>query len=152
MYLAMLLLAFVLCLLVPQEIQRVSDEMRQEFWKNMGIGFIVLVVGTFSAVVAAFTLIGLPLAFIVFAGFISIWLVAQVAAGLFFGNLIFKSAAGSKWKLFGRLALGLFVYIALGLIPVFGLIFTFLFSLLGFGTFLRRRHEMFHFLKMKKYW
>lgn len=152
LFLSLTVLAFFFHLFVPQEMPRVAEDMRVHFWKNLGIGFASLVLIPVICALLIFTFIGLPLAFILGVVSIIVWIISAIPAGLFAANLLLRKPSRSGWWMFGRIVLGLLIYVVLGLIPVIGMLAVFILSLTAFGTFLRRRYEMFGFLKAKKYW
>lgn len=152
MFLSLTLIGLLFSLLLPKEMIALSDEMREEFWRRMGMGFVIVVVLPVSAFLIALTAIGLPLAAILLFAAVIVWMISQVAVGLFVGNLLLRKVPDSRWRIFGKMTLGLFVYTLVAFIPVVGPLVAFALSLVAFATFLVRRYEMIKFLKTKRYW
>jgi cytoskeletal protein CcmA (bactofilin family) len=158
LFLSMLVLGGLFFWFMPGEVRSGAHDMRSDFWKNLGIGFAAFFLIPITALLFAVTVIGLPVAALLGMGMAAALCVSHVFGAMFVGNALFargdheKSTTTSKWRLFGRYALGLFLVALLRLVPVFGPIFCAILILLAFGTFIRRRYEMLEFLKTKKYW
>lgn len=151
-YLSLLLIAFLLTLFLPELLQEISDEMQENFWKRLGTGFIAALVIPALALLFVLTIIGSPISFILMFGLFINFFLAQIGAGLYLGNFIFRKPSLSKWRVFGRLSIGLFIYLLIGLIPVFGPIFSLFLAFIAFGSFLSGRYRMLQFLRAKKFW
>lgn len=151
-YFSLLLIALLLTLFLPELLQEISDEMQENFWRRLGTGFIAILVIPVLAIISIFTIIGFPIAVILMFGLFINFFLAQIGAGLFLGNIMFRKPSLSKWKIFGRLSIGLFVYLLVSLIPIFGSIFSLFLALIAFGSFLVGRYRMVQFLRTKKFW
>lgn len=149
-YISLLLVGLLLFLLIPHEFTKLSDMMRKGFWKNLGLGFLALTSGAAFVIVAAMTVVGIPLAFIVAAWLAVSLYVSPLIIGLFLGNYILKHKPRSNPKTYGVMALGMFAYTILCMIPLLGAIASSILLLASFGTILRRSHELAMIVKGKK--
>lgn len=140
-FLSLLLLGALLFIFFPHELQKWPDGLRKHFLKNLGIGFIALTAGSALVVFCAATIIGLPVALILGFGGAAVWYASQLVAGLFLGTLILKTKPRSPRRTYGVLALGLFIYEIISLVPVIGPLVTFILVLASFGVLLRRKYE-----------
>ena len=149
-YLSLLLLGLLLFLFIPHEFTKMSDMMRKNFWKNTGIGFLVLTSGAAFAAVTAITVIGIPVALIVGCSMTALWYITPLVVGLFAGTLILKHKPRSNVKTYGVMALGMFVYLAVSLIPLLGIVTSAFLLLAAFGSLLRRLYELGVIVRGKK--
>ncbi len=140
-FLSLLLLGALLFIFFPHELQKWPDGLRKHFLKNLGIGFIALTAGSALVVFCAATIIGLPVALILGFGGVAVWYASQLVAGLFLGTIILKTKPRSPRRTYGVLALGLFIYEVISLVPVIGPLVTFILVLASFGVLLRRKYE-----------
>lgn len=149
-YISLLLIGLLLFLFVPHEVTKVSDMMRRGFWKHLGLGFLVLTSGAAFSLVAAITVVGIPLSLIVAAALAAGLYVTPIVVGLFLGNLILKHKPRSNIKTYGVMALGMFAYTLVCTIPLLGAIVSTFLLLAGFGAFVRRQYELAVIVKGKK--
>ncbi|MEK7545021.1 MAG: hypothetical protein AAB551_02715 [Patescibacteria group bacterium] len=152
MLLSSILLGLFFFLALPEEMVAISRDMREKFWKNLGIGFAIMIGLPVVAILFAVTIIGLPVAMILGFGLGIASFIIQIPVGLFIADFLFKKKTDSKSVLFGRFSVGYLLLSLVRLIPIFGSIFFFLISLLALGAFGVRRYQMFGFLRAKKYW
>ena len=99
----------------------------------MGVGVLLFVGLPFTALLAAITLVGLPLALTLLALYLFLLYAAQVVAGLVIGQAILGHA-DSRWRRLLRLALGLAVVAVAVEIPVAGFAVSLLVMFLGLGA------------------
>lgn len=149
-YISLLLIGLLLFLFVPHEVVKISDMMRKGFWKHLGLGFLVLTSGAAFSVVAAITVVGIPLSLITAAALATGLYVTPIVVGLFLGNIIMRHKPRSNIKMYGIMALGMFVYTLLCMIPLLGAVASSLLLLAGFGSFVRRQYELAMIVRGKK--
>lgn len=149
-YLSLLLIGLLLFLFIPHEIAKISEMMRRGFWKHLGLGFLVLTSGAAFSLVAAITVVGIPLSLIVAVGLGVGLYVTPIIIGLFLGNLILQHKPRSNVKTYGIMALGMFVYTLICMIPILGAVVSTVLLLAGFGTLIRRKYELALIVKGKK--
>jgi hypothetical protein len=119
--------------------------------KSLGLGLLVLIITPIAAIIALVTLIGCPLAYILML----MWLLV-----LFFGKLTAISIIGMKivrikdksgfLKVYGAFALGVLIYVIIGLIPIIGWVLKLLLIVIGIGALTMYEKELFDMLRKKK--
>lgn len=149
-YLSLLLIGLLLFLFVPHEIAKISEMMRRGFWKHLGLGFLALTSGAAFSLVAAITVVGIPLSLIVALALMVGLYITPIIVGLFLGNLILQHKPRSNVKTYGVMALGLFVYTLVCMIPILGAAVSTVLLLAGFGTLIRRKYELALIVRGKK--
>lgn len=149
-YISLLLIGLLLFLFVPHEVVKISDMMRRGFWKHLGLGFLVLTSGAAFSVVAAITVVGIPLSLITAAALATGLYVTPIVVGLFLGNIIMRHKPRSNVKMYGIMALGMFVYTLVCMIPLLGAVVSSVLLLAGFGSFVRRQYELAMIVRGKK--
>ncbi len=149
-YISLLLIGLLLFLFVPHEVVKISDMMRRGFWKHLGLGFLVLTSGAAFSVVAAITVVGIPLSLITAAALAIGLYVTPIVIGLFLGNVIMKHKPRSNVKMYGIMALGMFAYTLVCMIPLLGAVVSSILLLAGFGSFVRRQYELAMIVRGKK--
>lgn len=149
-YISLLLIGLLLFLFVPHEVVKISDMMRRGFWKHLGLGFLVLTSGAAFSVVAAITVVGIPLSLITAAALATGLYVTPIVVGLFLGNIIMRHKPRSNVKMYGIMALGMFVYTLVCMIPLLGAVISSVLLLAGFGSFVRRQYELAMIVRGKK--
>lgn len=105
------------------------------FWRNLGIGFLVLAVTPIAAVILMMTVIGIPLALILLASWLIMIYLARVSAAIFIGWMVLYLLRGRRETLLvWGLLLGALLCTLIGLIPVLGWIFLFGIMLAALGA------------------
>ncbi|MBT7484472.1 hypothetical protein HN748_04080 [Candidatus Peregrinibacteria bacterium] len=140
-YLSLLLIGGLFIGFFPNLLHRASTRIKTKAAKSFGIGFLVFILGGTVSVIAAFTVIGVQLAFIVMALLFVLGELGRVTAGYFIGTLIIrdKSKKGTQKKRvflrhFGVLALGVLILKVISFVPVLGWIAGFVFFITGAGA------------------
>ncbi len=149
-YISLLLVGLLLFLFVPHEVMKISEMMRKNFWKHLGLGFLVFTSGAAFSLIAAITIVGIPLSLIVAACLAIGLYVTPIVIGLFLGNVILKHKPRSNAKTYGVMALGMFAYTLVCMIPLLGAIVSSALLLAGFGSFVRRQYELGMIVRGKK--
>ncbi len=137
LFAGLFLLGVVQTLVAPGAVALASERMRRP-WAVLGIGLAVLVLTPVAMVLSAITVIGIPIAVVLFALFVValLWgyLVAAGAVGRFGLGLVRRDRSGSFWWRAGALAAGMVVLAIVGFIPVLGGLVVFAALLFGLGT------------------
>ncbi|AKM84408.1 TPA: hypothetical protein DCZ46_03595 [Candidatus Campbellbacteria bacterium] len=135
----LMIVAFVLVYMFKKFTETVTKESFNNFWKSLGIGFVVLVLTPIAFILLMITLFGLWLgALVLMAYLISLTLSASIA-GIIFGTWLARLVMKKKdysvdWKI---VVGGTILLSIIGLIPLFGWIAMFVLVLLGLGAFWR---------------
>ncbi len=140
-YLSLLLIGGLFIWLFPNLLHRASTRIKTKGTKSFGVGFLVFILGGTLSVIAAFTVIGVQLAFIIMALLFVLGELGRVSAGYAIGTLIIRDNSKKntqKKKVFlrhfGVLALGVLILKLISFIPVLGWIAGFVFFITGAGA------------------
>jgi hypothetical protein len=111
------------------------------FGMSLLLGFAVLVVTPFLAVLLAITFVGVIPAIVILLGYIIVLIVAKIYSGILVGAFLsnwWKKDIRTNWKwaLVGTLALGIISFL-----PIVGGIACFIFFLASLGALANRAHS-----------
>ena len=131
------ILAIVLAVfLFNRTIREAGEVLHLAFWKGLGVGVLAYVLLPIAAIIAMFTLVGIPIGLLIMAFFVFSVIFGRVITAMAFAAWMERRQAAS-WST-GRFilaAMGLFVVIKLvSLIPFIGWITVLLATLAGYGA------------------
>lgn len=152
-FLAILLITLVVIGISPKHALNTAAEIKDNFWKSFLVGLLGAVILLVGALVLMITVIGIPLALIIFALTLVGLYVAKIFVALWFSQLLFKKSkkAAIYRRTLGMTTLGLFTFYLVGMIPFYiGLVATLIFMFTGFGAILLSCKTYFKFLKKGK--
>jgi hypothetical protein len=104
-------------------------------WLNLGLGIAVLAGVPVVMVVAAITLIGLPISLMLCAVYLTAIYLSKIWVGAFLGRILLKTSGSTKGDWFLGLLVGLLILNIVGLIPYLGGLAHFGVVCLGLGAF-----------------
>lgn len=137
--LAIFFAAWVLSKLFAKTTNNLIANMNNDFWKNLGIGFVGLFVLPIAALIGLITIVGTYLAVMVFIAWIMVLLVAGILACVYTGAYINKRLSKHSnlqvdWQsiLIGSVVVGV-VY----LIPILGFLAVWVLLMWAFGAVLK---------------
>ncbi|MFP4082718.1 MAG: hypothetical protein ACLFVG_08170 [Candidatus Aminicenantes bacterium] len=137
-----LLLAVLVAALFPRQISFASLQIRKSFWPISGIGLLSLVIFVGLVVFSAFLsiiLIGIPILLaLVFIGII-IKIFSRVVLFYFFGESLTRAFGSTRIHPIMAVILGLIIVSLIGFIPIFGFLFNFCLSIIGWGVVIRTK-------------
>jgi len=139
------LMALIVVAVFPRQISLASSQIRSSFWPVFGTGVLALVVYTGLVVMAALfslLLIGIPILLALVALGIMLKIFGQVAVFHFFGDSLARGFGNPKATPILAVILGLFLVNILKFIPVLGLLFSLVLSILGWGVVIRTKFGM----------
>jgi len=132
-----LLMTFLIAGVFPKQVVAASAQIRKSFWPIVGTGFLGLIIFTGLILVSALLvliLIGIPILLFVTVAALVLRVFGQVAVYHFFGQSLARSFGKQNPSPLGASLLGLVLVSFVGFIPVIGLLFSFVVSLMAFGT------------------
>jgi cytoskeletal protein CcmA (bactofilin family) len=150
-YLTMLILAIVVVTLLPATLLSTTKICKEKPWRSLGLGFVLWICAIAAAIILSITLIGIPLAFITVSILAIAWAFAKVYAAMFIGSLLIKPKKNSKGKMFGVIALGGFIIMIVGMIPILGWLLTLIVVMLAFGALWTNNKYFYEKLNLQKY-
>jgi cytoskeletal protein CcmA (bactofilin family) len=115
---SMAILGVLLLLIAPRAAEAIAARSRERIGPVIGIGFAVAIALPVAAAIAAITLVGLPLAFLVLLALLPLAALAYVASAYALGRRLVKEPKGRIWAFLAGLA----VLRVLALVPVLGFI------------------------------
>ena len=132
---AAVLLVGGLALLLFPSFFRTTTQAVGSGWLNLGLGVAVLAGVPVVMVVAAITLIGLPISLMLCALYLGAIYLAKVWVGAFLGRMLLKTSGSTKGDWFLGLLVGLLILTMVGFIPYLGGLVRFGVVCLGLGAF-----------------
>jgi hypothetical protein len=136
------ILAIILVAIFPKQITFASGQIRKSFWPTFGTGILSIIIFTgliIFSVFLCFILIGIPILLALLAIGTVIKIFGRVVIFYFLGDWIFKAFGGRQASGLLAVILGLFLFGLIGFIPVVGSLFSFVLSVLGWGTVIRTK-------------
>jgi len=137
----LLLIGMTLFGIFPNIVNRVVQQGLQkgQFWKNIGLGIVIMVATPLSALLCFMSGIGVMMGLILMFVFVLGILMSMVFSGYIFGGLVYKLVKKPK-KLqmgWGIVIAGIAVLHLISLIPFIGFLFVLVFMLLSWGSLVR---------------
>lgn len=119
--------------------------------RDLGVGFIVLLLGPVIALIMMITLVGLPLGLLVLGLWMALICIAKVIAAAIIGAKIVRIDQKSSFlRMYGSFASGALIFVLLGLIPVFGWLIKVFLILMAIGATALYHGELSMNLRKKK--
>jgi hypothetical protein len=136
------LLAVLLAAVFPRQIVFASSQIRTQFWPVFGTGLLGIIIFTGLVIFSAFLsliLIGIPILIaLVFLGIV-IKIFGRVILFHLFGESLSKALGSKNASVIGAVILGFILVSFIGFIPIFGSLFYFVLSILGWGSVIRTK-------------
>ena len=133
-FLGALLVGMIAIKLFPRTTHGASIEVYNNTLKSLGVGFLIVVFAIPVLFVLAFSVIGLPLAGLLFGLFwIKVYL-AKLVASFALGTFVAKQFNWDKVSSYAVFFLGLAIFYLLRVIPMAGWIVSCLFTWVGLGA------------------
>lgn len=148
-FVSSLLFGLLFVKFVPNVMHRVSDKMRDQFAKSLGVGFLAMIVVPVSFFLLLITVFGIPLALVLLAVYLLVVYFSKLFAAVFVGQLIAKRfmPGQSRYVVF---IVGIVLYYVVGAIPVIGWIARCVLSTAAVGAMLAVKKDYYHSLSEKK--
>lgn len=139
--LSTLIAALVLGLNFPKFTSGFAELGLSQFWRNLLIGFALLVLAPILGLLLLMTFVGWLLGALLLTTYAILILLSMVYGGILFGALLSKLAlkeinTGWKWIFIGMLSLSL-----VAVVPILGGLLGFVFFLATFGTLVRMAYQ-----------
>lgn len=104
-------------------------------WLSLGLGVAVLAGAPLAMVVAAITVIGIPISLMLFAAYLAAIYLAKVWVGAFLGRILLKPSGATKGDWLLGLLVGLLILTLVGFVPYLGGLVRLGVVCLGLGAF-----------------
>lgn len=136
------LLALLITALFPRQITLASSQVRNSFWPVVGTGLLSIIayIGlVIFATLLSFILIGIPILIALIIIGIVVKLFGRVVLFYFLGDSLIRAFGKDKVSVFGGMILGFILVSVVSFIPLFGGLFTFCLSIIGWGVVIRTK-------------
>ena len=148
-FLAALVIGVILIKLAPQFTKITADTIVKKPAASLGIGLLTLIFTPFVILIAAITVIGIPIALILLVLFLITIYLAKIFVSVAIGKKII-GMINQKAGDYAVFILGLLVYTLVTLIPVIGTIIAILVVLGGVGAIVTTKKDLYKQLRSKK--
>lgn len=146
-----LLIVLLLVIFIPKILIKSAELTRENIPKAFGVGLLTMIAGLVVPLILMFSVIGIPLGLIAFAGLMLLMYFGKIFAAswaaCYFMN--FKKKL-SRWKFFSVISLALFAYYLISLVPYLGLLAEAVLFLIGVGSLVLLKIEYVKMMKAKK--
>ena len=126
-----MLISIVLVLIMPSMSNRLSNNVKEKFWKTLLFGLIALIVIPIAAVLIMITVIGIPIGIILLILYALAVYLSKIVAALYVGKLVFEKP---EKHLIKAVIVGVIIYVILVNIPYIDGLVRLLAVLLGMGA------------------
>ncbi len=142
-FLSLLLVAFILLATNKKLFKQISKEEKSVsyFLKNSLIGLGLLLLIPLLAIIALFTVIGIPISIIALLLYGIFIYVSLIPTAYYLGGWILKDKISNEYVLLG---ISLFVIFVIKYIPIIGGLANFIFLIFGFATLLKQMKKSMH--------
>ncbi|MBC7348819.1 MAG: hypothetical protein H5U05_02480 [Candidatus Aminicenantes bacterium] len=127
----------------PRQVYFAAGKLRTDFWPILGTGFLAMIIYLGLILLSSLLLlliIGIPILFLVMMAGIILKIFGGTVFSYFFGESFLRALGVKKMPhLIWTAVIGLVLVTFLGLVPVLGLIFSMVVSLVGWGVAIRTR-------------
>ncbi|MBC7262889.1 MAG: hypothetical protein H5T64_00850 [Chloroflexi bacterium] len=132
--LAMMALAVVVVVFVPQQVRVVSDAISAAVPTDFGIGLLTLAALLIVVPLLVIVCIGIPIAFVLVLASAAAWLFGWVATGYVVGQRVFESLRLSDQAALLRAVVGVAIITLLAQVPCLGWLFNLVLGIIGLGA------------------
>lgn len=139
-WVAGLVLGGIALTVARRRVVEVVEHMQKEPARAIGWGLVVGLLAPIGLIIALFGFVTIPLVAFVFSIWSAVSLLAQVVAGMAAGKLIYERM---KWKgdsVYAHFFVGFTALSILSLIPILGMLVSFVAWVMGVGAFILVRH------------
>jgi hypothetical protein len=120
---------------------RASSESVGAGWRSLGLGIGVLAATPLVMILAAITLVGLPLSLMLLAAYLAAIYLAKIWVGAFLGRRLMKSSGSTNRDWLLPLLVGLLILMVISFVPYLGGVVRFVVVCLGLGAFAWQLHR-----------
>lgn len=140
--LSAILIGLLLVKFFPHYMDRTAENIEHKTWPALGMGIIMLIVTPIVGVILLFTLIGLPLGFIILVSYMIAVYLAKVYFMLMFGKLALRPFTKKKSP-YLAVIVGAVLYGIIMLIPVLNVLFGLFALLAGLGALAISEYQLY---------
>ena len=141
-FVSTLVLGLLLIRYYPVSTQQALLHLRQRPFVSLGVGILTLILTPFLAMLLVVTVVGIPLAAIIFTWYLIVVYVCRIVVILWAGLLLFRSF-GKGEPARSAFVVGLLLYSLLTLVPILGALLSLLVILFGLGTVVMAKRDIY---------
>ena len=135
-----LIIGLLIILLFPRFSQKAADNITRRPWPSVGFGLLALVATPIITIILLVTIVGIPLALILFLLYLMSLYIVRIFAMLWAGRLL-SEKTGWKASSYWSFIVGAVIYYLIQMVPVVGVVVTALVILFGLGAALIAKKE-----------
>lgn len=150
---SMSLVGYVLIAMAPIKTGKIMTKVigsKKDLLLSFAIGLGILIVAPFLILILSISVVGAPLALFVSGILLFLTIFGKLWVETAFGQEVLTLFKVKDYRPFKSLAIGRFLTVCIGLIPVFGWIYSCVLSIIAMGAFARMKFEYFKGGKKKK--
>jgi carbonic anhydrase/acetyltransferase-like protein (isoleucine patch superfamily) len=133
-FLGSLLVGFLLLKLFPKTTLALSTQIKSDLMRSLGIGFLIVIFAAPVLLILSLTVIGLPLAGLLFLLLLIAMFVAKLSASYVLGRFVTAQFNLNKTGVYATAFIGLSIFYLLRAVPAIGWIVSMLFTWTGLGA------------------
>jgi cytoskeletal protein CcmA (bactofilin family) len=131
-WLAMMILGGLLIAVLPKYLAKTYQHVKTKYWEATWHGLLVLIVVPVVAFLAMLTIIGAPIAVVLMLAYGLLMIFGTVTGAYFVGQMILRKESSPMYQL-AALAIGIIIFLVIGVIPVIGGLVRLWIILIGLG-------------------
>lgn len=147
-YLSTLLVGALIILIFPFFSQRTAATVVDRALPSLGLGFVLLIGVPVICIILLMTVVGIPLAVLLFALYLKTLYIAKVFVSLAIGTYLVRQF-DKQWHRIWIFIIGLTIYSIVTWLPFIGGFISFIVLLLGLGSFVLEEHKTLRELRTK---
>ena len=152
-FIASVILMVIFVLFIPKALVKAGDLTRENIVRSFGVGLLTLISGLMGSIILMVTVVGIPLALILFSILLIVYYLAKIFVAAWFVSYIFDFKRKKIWVKFRYalwLSVALLIYYFLSSVPMVGWIINLILFIIGVGSLLLVNIEYIKYLKSKK--
>lgn len=149
-FLSALLVTLVIIFIAPRQLTRFKKVLKENFWRSIGYGILIFCTTIVLGIGGFFIYVGIPLSLIIWGLFFALIYLSQIFLGATIGFYLIDKKTYSREVMFLVIALGLFIYKVVLLIPIIGQVVGLVAFFAFLGAFFLLKKEDYSALSKKK--
>lgn len=150
-YIAALILLILAIILMPQALKKAGAFTKSNIIKTFGVGLLTIISAVIGSIILMIIVVGIPIGLIILSLLIIFLYVAKIFAAAWLASYVLNYKKKiSVVKFFFVLAVAMFFYYLLGMLPYAGIVINLILFLIGVGSMVLLKIENWKFLRAKK--
>ncbi|MDA1060498.1 MAG: hypothetical protein O3B47_01760 [bacterium] len=152
-FVSALLLMVIIVMFSPKPLVRSAELTRENVLRSFGIGLLTVIGGVIGPILLMVTVVGIPIALIVFVMILVAFYFVKIFVAAWLASYFFDYKRKKIWikpRYFLALTIALLAYYLIGIIPYIGWFINIILFLIGLGSLMLVKIELFKSLRAKK--